>query len=682
MGLKEELLASDSLDPEKVGGIYNMTLYNKSSGSRLHLVGTYFEQSLILNNSEVPRLYTGFEKEFGSFNDSLRIAKAQYKILHRIDKFPSNPGHHYTLIVQDTITGVIDIIENKHYENLAEEHGYTKPMVDLDYKTVGAMIEPGSIISKTHSHDENLNYRYGINGNVAYISTKDNIEDGIVVSESFAKRVTYTSIKTIELVLNFNDILLNKYGTPDFYKGFPDIFTEVSDGIFCIKRTIDSSNVVCDTTSNSLNNITNTNDEIFHAKGRIIDIDVVVNNNAELLKDYEHRKQLLMYYNLSMDYKIKIIKHLEPYIRDKAYKVTTYANTKYTYYKNHYDACTDDNIKYMNKTTENPFEFAFVKFTISKEMCLSEGSKLTNRFGGKGVITKIIPDDMMPLDAYGVRAEIIFNPCGVVGRSNPGQMYEQELNFISTRIVDKMKDLPNLSSKFELLSRFMSRVDADSHGELVKYYKNLPTPQHRTRFIQTIESGGLYVRQHSFKNLTFEEMKQIYMEFDVHPSSVEVTIDTIHGIKKYTSKNAVVIGEEYIMVLKHTTEGKSSSVSISSVNGYGLPDKSVSKNKVLPLKTTPIKFGEMEVNIAMNRCSPEIVNRFLAGCGTNMKHRDRVAKMLIEEDPFVYHNVNIKSEDIDSSIPSDAFVSLMQQLGYSIYTDEIVDVVNIGVKPD
>lgn len=681
MGLYEELKESDKLDPIDVAGVYNLTLFNKSSGPRLHLTGTYFEQYVVLNQPEVPRMYTGFEKELGSYNESLKIAKVPYKILHRIEKFPSHPGIHYTLIVQDMISGIIGIIENKHYENLAEEHGYFKPMIDVDYKGPGNVIENGSVLSKAETHDEYLNYRYGINANVAYISRKEDIEDGIIISESFANRVSYASIKTVEVTLGFNDILLNVYGDDVIYRSFPDIFTEVKDGIFCVKRSIDHFNAGCNTTTKSLMNI-DTNDEIFHADGKLLDVEIFVNSNVELAKDNGHRQQIITYYNIVKDYKFRVMKALEPYVRNVGVKLTTEANTRYNSYKNYIDACNnpDSNIKFANAT--GTFEFAFLKFTIGRNVKLSRGSKLTNRFGGKGVVCSVLPDDIMPKDKYGNVAEVIINPCGVVGRSNPGQLYEQELNFISDRVVELIKKEDTLPKKYGILSKFFSITDKDSAEEFERFYRSLPIPA-KHKYFNNIVENGIYVRQHPAKNLSFEGMKKLYTEFNVKPSRVELGVRLSDGsVKKYESKNPVVIGKEYMLVLKHTAGGKFSSVSISDVNSIGLPHKSTTKHKNLPYRNTPIKFGEMEVNIAINRCDPLIVNRLLAGNGSNLKHRDRVSKMLLEEDPLCYHNIDIRNEDIVDNIGSDAFVAIMRQLGYCIYADTFEETLEVGENPN
>lgn len=52
------------------------------------------------------------------------------------------------------------------------------------------------------------------------------------------------------------------------------------------------------------------------------------------------------------------------------------------------------------------------------------GDKLSNRFGGKGIITKILPDQEMPHTKDGKHIEVALNPSGVPGRMNLGQLLE------------------------------------------------------------------------------------------------------------------------------------------------------------------------------------------------------------------------------------------------------------------
>lgn len=52
------------------------------------------------------------------------------------------------------------------------------------------------------------------------------------------------------------------------------------------------------------------------------------------------------------------------------------------------------------------------------------GDKLTNRYGGKGIVTKIIPDGQAPFTADGEPVDILLNPHGIPTRMNPSQMLE------------------------------------------------------------------------------------------------------------------------------------------------------------------------------------------------------------------------------------------------------------------
>jgi DNA-directed RNA polymerase beta subunit len=61
------------------------------------------------------------------------------------------------------------------------------------------------------------------------------------------------------------------------------------------------------------------------------------------------------------------------------------------------------------------------------------GDKLSGRFGDKGIISSIIPDDQMPHDANGRPFELLANPLGVISRTNPAQLVEAALGKIAEK---------------------------------------------------------------------------------------------------------------------------------------------------------------------------------------------------------------------------------------------------------
>lgn len=55
------------------------------------------------------------------------------------------------------------------------------------------------------------------------------------------------------------------------------------------------------------------------------------------------------------------------------------------------------------------------------------GDKLSGRYGDKGVVADIIPDDQMPKHGDGRPAELLLNPLGIISRTNPAQKIELAL---------------------------------------------------------------------------------------------------------------------------------------------------------------------------------------------------------------------------------------------------------------
>lgn len=64
---------------------------------------------------------------------------------------------------------------------------------------------------------------------------------------------------------------------------------------------------------------------------------------------------------------------------------------------------------------------------------LQIGDKLSNRYGGKGVIASIVPDQKMVKDAQGRPIDLLFTSAGVVSRINPAQIIETALGKVAEK---------------------------------------------------------------------------------------------------------------------------------------------------------------------------------------------------------------------------------------------------------
>jgi len=68
-----------------------------------------------------------------------------------------------------------------------------------------------------------------------------------------------------------------------------------------------------------------------------------------------------------------------------------------------------------------------VKVYVAQIRKISVGDKMAARYGNKGVVAKVVPEEDMPFLADGTPIDIILNPLGVVARMNVGQVLETHL---------------------------------------------------------------------------------------------------------------------------------------------------------------------------------------------------------------------------------------------------------------
>jgi len=88
-----------------------------------------------------------------------------------------------------------------------------------------------------------------------------------------------------------------------------------------------------------------------------------------------------------------------------------------------------------------------VKATAPMEV----GDKLSGRYGDKGVISAIIPDDEMPTGPDGQPYEVLLNPLGIISRTNPAQIVETALGKIAAKTGKpyKLKDFGDIDDAVE-----------------------------------------------------------------------------------------------------------------------------------------------------------------------------------------------------------------------------------------
>ena len=80
----------------------------------------------------------------------------------------------------------------------------------------------------------------------------------------------------------------------------------------------------------------------------------------------------------------------------------------------------------MSDPGENEYGQGEANYWRSKHQ-IEPGDKLSNRFGMKGVVSKILPDELMPKMSDGTPVELLFSSVGIHSRLAIGQLREAVL---------------------------------------------------------------------------------------------------------------------------------------------------------------------------------------------------------------------------------------------------------------
>lgn len=412
--LNKQLLEKDKeyRGKDTIFGRTFLSYPSHASAMRLTMFTSHLQQSVVLEKPQVPLVFTNYENITGDNSTGYLDSDRNYTVYAKIIKYPGyEESSPYALILYDEEKDYYDIIIKKRCENLTERFGYLYNTDVMDSKDVGSEIKKGERLYKSTSYDEHNNYCYGLNAKVVYMLENYTIEDAIVCSQSFAnERMVSTEIENVAVSLNDNDILCNLYGNSETYKSFPNIGEYVNGGIVCAKRRIHNNQLFFDMKKSNLRRFNPTNDVAFFNSGKIVDIDIYSNKTLDEFPDTVFNKQLREYLIMQTNYYTEIHDICTNIINSGS----KYSNDISFMCKRAGDII-DPDTKWKDDN-QSVFSNINIEFLIERRSPLNIGQKLAGRYGNKGVVSKIVPDDEMPYMDNGERAEVILNALGVINR--------------------------------------------------------------------------------------------------------------------------------------------------------------------------------------------------------------------------------------------------------------------------
>ena len=617
---------------EKMLGIgLNMPFECTNSASRKNMFSSQYQQRVCLENPEIPYISTGYENLFGQRSSAYVQTDRKWRVIGKIEKFSNAPGHHYYLFVIDEHNNM-DVVERVSYCHNTESYGFLYNNEYLDSLQVGSEIPPNKTVKKSMSFDSADNYMTGKNLRVAYIADASTTEDAIEISESASMALARPEIKKVTILINDNDIPLNLYGDDNVYKIMPDIGEDIKNGIICGTRT-ERNDEIFFTQSGERLKVPMINDTTFKTKGRVIDINVYCNRDIATSNNGIYEGQLSYY---DRDYKRfcgEVVELLRNYIDNSMYKKTHELSKLYT-------TC-EDVISGKQYFKDNVFSNIVVELTVYRKAPLEVGDKVTSRYGGKGVISKIISDNEMPrVSGTDEIIDLIWNQATCVNRLNPGQLFELSLNFIASNITKYLLTFAkDIDICIDTLKRFFDIVSDDYSRYLISNIDSCINDDEAafTVYDCLAENGdGLYIPLEPITEcITLDTLMDLYKEFPwITPVFIDVPIRGSRGqIRFVQSKKPSIVAKQYIYRMKQNAEEKHSSTSMSATNVRCLNSKSkAAKMFIRTHSNTPIRFGEMENSIFMLMGAEIQVQNLMIYSTSPQGRRD--AKQMLESYEF------------------------------------------------
>lgn len=563
--------------------------------SRLVLASNQASQLLPLTTAEPPKYFSGYEKQVGEISDNYLIIPNGSTIINVNDRF--------VLYKLDEVYKIAEVPIYKY----AMENYSNKVTSYIDNLEMG-VLEDDFLLFKTAVYDENLNLQYGVNLNTMMISSNYTFEDAIILFESSAEKLKYTKFNEISININKNEMLLPIYGENKF---FPNVGEKVEDGILCIKRIIDSNNI-----HNLFKNTIyekKDGDKVTLAKGIIKHIEIFV-NNEKFNEEYSSVNQLIDLHKKFMD---------DTWFKDRDFELKhknyNYDDESILKIKSNIRRFSDDDWEY----NKNKFNNFVLKFIVEEEYPVEHGSKLSGRYGNKGVVSAILPDHLQPVTDSGEKVEIIYNLLGVVGRLIPPVLYEIETNFISRKTINHYRYLYDTGEYEAFISSILATLSYICSDRYIDHIKSNVVDY--KEFADDIIVNGFNVHQPPmFGCCDFDDLVKIYQDHDF------LELENVNLLGRDTITKFVV-GASYVTCLKHQPIGKTSARSVAKLSPTGIATKSDNvKDNTALVSDSAIKVGEQELMLMLGiKDQTDNVIDFLSTHASDKSKRLKLLKQML-----------------------------------------------------
>ena len=590
--LKDELLKKDEelKDDPALVGISGLTMPRYINSMRSVMFTAHTRQFTTLINPNFPYVFTNMENLVGKHSDSYYQVKHDTVVYKKIVKYEDivDRPTEYTLFLYDKKKKKYSVVIREEVEDLTEIFGYNYDNRVIDSYEEGDEIPAKTVLFKSTSYDDDMNYRFGENVCTMYTLDPHTSEDAAVVSESYAKRFNNIETEKIVVKLNNNDYMLNWYGDDvTDYKPIPEVGQIIEHGPFCGIRTQYNNQLLFDFKADMLMKEMDGDRLIYSTgpcKGEVIDI-TIYNNNEEMVET-PFNAQIYKYFKAQNKYYQEIYDTCKEIIESGAEHS---GDINYLYGRSRDMIDT----KKRWKEGDSAFSDMVIEFSIRKVRDIKRGQKITGRYGNKSVVAKILPDDEMPYTEDGQRVDLMLNLLAIINRTTSFAIYELCITSICYQVRQKMREMESYKDKERLLFSIINDFNEIEHDYMWKAYNELDEAGQKKVIDDAIEDG-IYINISPIHETIaiFYRIQNILNKYDfLKPQKVYINR---HG-RKILTMTKHWIGSMYIMKLKQTDTKGFSARSSGATDIKGIPTRSYkSKRHMDAHSDSAIRFGEFE----------------------------------------------------------------------------------------
>ena len=651
------------------------------SGSRAELFARNIAQTRVPAEPDFPDVFTGFETMFGDYTFDSTKRRNEVRVIAVINKYATNISAiraecnpMRTIIYRDLKTGEISYYNVEQFTHYTNDYGYENKKV-RSVVQVDDILLPEEEIYASACKDGNL-YKLGVNANVAFITTLETTEDCFAMSESLAKRLSPTSVETKSIVANMKQYPLNLYGDDDQYKIIPDIGDTVNkDGILCAFRPIRRYSAISDLMPEKLTKVNHLFDKKIYAHpgSKVVDIEIYMNQQSKLpSRVYE---QIKIYHEARLTYWREI---LRVYDEVKNLEISPKFNTLVTRAIGRLLAAKQNvplmgnKAKLMKATLIDKYNIVTLRIdiTLAHKVIVNKGHKSAGREGAKGVVI-VKPDNEMPIDEQGFRADICIDPVSVLERTNIIQLYEQYINRVLKWQAMHLNELGSVENQFNRCVEVLNIINPEYARLINEQHSNIEL---KTRYVEMCKLDTIKICiPPGMTNLVKEMVQTLMDKYNTPISKVEFTIDTSDGKKRVKSKVPVVIGTKYIYLLSKYPKPIASGYGY--VNKCHMPVGSKDKNGS-PLGTKPIRFGESESRIfAATIDIPTILRLKCLFSGSRIGPKMMIESLMNSTNPSQLPQVPVTTEVLYDD-------NLAVRIAHHMFETSGIDIQNSLISPD